>query len=360
MMSIHLMNLVLAVLTLGIWRFWGIVRIRRYAWSHTAFLGDRLEYAGTGGELLRGFLLAMAVILPLAMGSSVAEVFGMTDAWLLGGIWGAKLVAFIFLIGVARHAARRYLASRTIWRGLRFHVTGSPWRWGAIQLGWLAATIATLGLARPWAVAAEARWSLGRLHLGTQPFAFTGTGLQLLRPWIASWLLALLSVALITVVIAEPWARGLADWVMAGMKARWDDRGPEELAATARFLHIGLAVLIAVPLAVPALLFAWYAFAAAAMRWRWQNTWLGGAQFAMPAVTGGKLARLQIGNALISFFSFGLLYPVLVRRNAAFLAGLLWTDRFPDVSAARGVGDGQRSGEGLASALDGGGAGIGI
>jgi len=37
-------NFLLSVITLGIYRFWGKAKFRRYLWSHTALDGDALEY----------------------------------------------------------------------------------------------------------------------------------------------------------------------------------------------------------------------------------------------------------------------------------------------------------------------------
>jgi len=61
--GIFLMNLLWTVLTLGIFRFWAITRIRRYLWSRTRFQGERFEYTGTGGELFIGVLLAILMLI---------------------------------------------------------------------------------------------------------------------------------------------------------------------------------------------------------------------------------------------------------------------------------------------------------
>ena len=62
---IFIKNLLLSIITLGIFRFWGKTRIRRYLWSHTSLAGDRFEYTGTGGELFIGFIIVMVALLEL-------------------------------------------------------------------------------------------------------------------------------------------------------------------------------------------------------------------------------------------------------------------------------------------------------
>ena len=52
-------NLLLTIVTLGIYTFWAKARTRRYLWSHTRFIDDRLEWTGTGLELFVGYVLAV-------------------------------------------------------------------------------------------------------------------------------------------------------------------------------------------------------------------------------------------------------------------------------------------------------------
>src|SRR5271166_1645752 len=56
---------VLLMFTLGIYRFWLTTDIRRYLWSNTEVADESFEYTGTARELLLGFLIAIAVLVPL-------------------------------------------------------------------------------------------------------------------------------------------------------------------------------------------------------------------------------------------------------------------------------------------------------
>ena len=56
---------VLLMVTLGLYRFWLATDIRRFLWANTEIDGESLEYSGTALELLRGFLFAIALILPI-------------------------------------------------------------------------------------------------------------------------------------------------------------------------------------------------------------------------------------------------------------------------------------------------------
>src|SRR5215210_8798059 len=56
---------VLLLVTLGIYRFWLATDVRRFLWSNTEVGGDGLEYIGTARELLLGFLIAIALLVPI-------------------------------------------------------------------------------------------------------------------------------------------------------------------------------------------------------------------------------------------------------------------------------------------------------
>src|SRR5262245_8133707 len=58
----------LLMITLGIYRFWLTTDIRRFLWSNTEIAGEALEYTGTALELLLGFLIAIAVLIPVYAG----------------------------------------------------------------------------------------------------------------------------------------------------------------------------------------------------------------------------------------------------------------------------------------------------
>ncbi len=55
----------LQVVTLGIYRFWLTTDARRFLWANTEIDGDSLEYTGTAIELFLGFLIAIALLVPV-------------------------------------------------------------------------------------------------------------------------------------------------------------------------------------------------------------------------------------------------------------------------------------------------------
>ena len=61
--KIWIVNVLLSIITLGIYRFWGKTRVRRYLTSSFSLHKDRFEYTGHGGELFWGFVKALFLIL---------------------------------------------------------------------------------------------------------------------------------------------------------------------------------------------------------------------------------------------------------------------------------------------------------
>src|SRR5687768_9285017 len=63
--GILLRGSLLQIPTFGFYRFWLITDVRRHLWSHTRISEDSFEYTGRGKELLIGFLIALAILVPV-------------------------------------------------------------------------------------------------------------------------------------------------------------------------------------------------------------------------------------------------------------------------------------------------------
>ncbi len=114
----------LELVTLGFYRFWLTTDIRRHLWSNTQIDGDGAEYTGRGRELLIGFLVALAILVPIYLAYFLAGL----EAEHYKAFASIPLVAFFYLFGqFAIFRARRYRLTRTVWRGVRFWMSGSGW-----------------------------------------------------------------------------------------------------------------------------------------------------------------------------------------------------------------------------------------
>ena len=181
----------LELCTAGFYRFWLATAMRRHLWSNTVVDGDALEYTGRAVELLLGFLFALAILVPfylinflIGIEAERYKVFASTPL----------VLAFYFFYQFAIYRARRYRATRTVWRGTRFWMKGSGWSYAWRANLWGLLVILTLGFALPWREAALERYKMGNTYFGDVPCRFAGTGGELFKRCWGLWLLSFLIV----------------------------------------------------------------------------------------------------------------------------------------------------------------------
>ena len=159
---------VLLAVTLGIYRFWLATDIRRFLWAHTEIDGESLEYTGTAVELLLGFLIAIALLVPIY---AVFFLLTLSMGPIGRAISAMSLPALAFLGQYAIYRARRYRLTRTVFRGVRFHQTGSAVRYAVCAIFWSVLIALTVGLAYPFAQASLERYKLRNTYYGNLPDA---------------------------------------------------------------------------------------------------------------------------------------------------------------------------------------------
>ena len=110
---IWIVNLLLIVLTLGIYLPWAKVRKLKYFYSNTWVGGDALDFHGEPAKMLRGTLIAAGFLIAYSVGSNFSG-------------WAALLaaLAFVALWPALFRSAMRFRLANTSWRGLRFHFAG--------------------------------------------------------------------------------------------------------------------------------------------------------------------------------------------------------------------------------------------
>jgi uncharacterized membrane protein YjgN (DUF898 family) len=201
----------LELMTVGFYRFWLTTDIRRHLWSHTVVDGDGAEYTGRGKELLIGFLIAMAILVPVYLAYFIVGL----EAERLQAFASVPLVIFFYVFTqFAIYRARRYRMTRTVWRGVRFWMTGSGWNYALRASLWSLAVVLTLGIALPWRDAALERYKMQNTHYGDLQGSFAGRGWDFFK---RGWWLWLLTPFALYVFIAAP-------FVYAAFKAvqmRW-------------------------------------------------------------------------------------------------------------------------------------------
>jgi uncharacterized membrane protein YjgN (DUF898 family) len=201
----------LEFITVGFYRFWLATDIRRHLWSNTHVDGDAAEYTGRAKELLIGFLIALAIIVPVYLAYFLAGL----EAERFKAFASFPLLAFFYVFGqFAIYRARRYRLTRTVWRGVRFWMSGSGWAYAGRAVLWALLMALTLGLILPWREAALERYKMRHSYYGDLQGSFEGRGWEFFkRGW---WLWLLTPIAF--------YVFPLAPFVYAAFKAvewRW-------------------------------------------------------------------------------------------------------------------------------------------
>lgn len=163
-------NLVLTLLTFGIYWAWGRTNMRRYLWGKISFLGDRAAYTGTGKELFRGWVMVgvFYVVIVIAI-----NIMTRIHPWL------AILVVpgYIYLFALAVYGGLRYRLSRTTWRETTFGVLRnkeSTKEFVVLCFKGIIFSVLSLGLYSPIFQNEKRRFLTTRSHFGSLIFNYTG------------------------------------------------------------------------------------------------------------------------------------------------------------------------------------------
>lgn len=288
-----IVNFFLAVLTLGIYSFWGTTRVRRYLWNAMSINGkERLQYTGTAMELLSGYFKAMLVLVPLFIVLSWA---GETGHFIIYGIF---LIFFYLLFFCGIYLAMRYRLSRTKWRGIRFSLEGSALEYMKISTVRFFWNFFTLGYKIPESDLLKWQYMTKNMRFGKMPFSFSGSHKDLIF------------VNLVT--LWAPLLPAIAVGMMfAGVAPEEGQVADPAGAAKAGFLGILLAV-IALAGFMGRL---WYRAALRVESMRGLK--LGHVRFKSHA-TGGGYCKLKLVNALIIVFTLGMGKAWAINRNMRF------------------------------------------
>lgn len=186
-------NLLLTLLTLGIYWPWARTARRKYLWQNIDVGGHRLRYHGTGRELLLGYskvALAYLVLIVVPMG------IGQIDQMAGFVAQGVGVLVLLLLIPAAIYGAARYQLSRTSLRGVRFGLDPGAREFWKKFMGGYALTVLSLGFYFPiWQNRLRA-FMLKRMRYGSEPFDYDGADKQAFKIVMKGLLLSVLTLGM--------------------------------------------------------------------------------------------------------------------------------------------------------------------
>lgn len=268
---IWIVNLVLSILTLGIYSAWAKVRTQRYFYGNTRCDGASFAYLADPLSILKGRLIAFALFL----GYILADRF----VPFMRPVLTLVFLAIFPWIMVRGLAFRNHNSS---WRGVRFGFDGKLGEAYRVFVLWPMAGGLTLGLLFPYAVYRQQQFIIGNSRYGVEPFRFEGRAG-------AFYMIALTAIGI-----------GVGGFLVS-------------LLVAAVFAPLSFLAIAAAYLAI---------FAVSNVmitNLRYNNTALG-AHFLQANYRFGSYAMLMLTNTLALGLTFGLFYPWAKVRSARYAA----------------------------------------
>lgn len=179
--KIHIVNLLLTVITFGIYYPWAKAKILKFNYGETEFKGDRFTFHGTGKEMFMGMIKAFLII-----GVLYAIVFGLSylgqstnsPALMIIGILILYIGIFAF-VPLAIVGSLKYRASRSSWRGIHFQYVGTLKSMYNVFLKGFFLTIITFGIYGAWFMVNIFKEIYSNLRWGNIKLSFKGEGNEL-------------------------------------------------------------------------------------------------------------------------------------------------------------------------------------
>ena len=290
--GIWIVNLLLTIVTIGIYSAWAKVRRLQYFYRHTELAGSSFDFHGNAVKILIGRVLAVGMLLvykfSVRLHSPVTLVI---------------VVALLAMMPWLLRNSLRFRLYNTSWRGTRFHFRGSLA--GAYRVfllnGFLA--VITLYLMVPFAHQRLKAYQHGNSWFGRSPFAFGARAGQ----FYAVYLLLLGAMVGFAVIIG---VSGIGGALLASIQSQQRGGHVDPVAFAKAFLFV-YAGLLLLSLSIGPL------FHALITNLIWNNTRLGEHRIEC-RISAPRLIWISVSNLVLVVLTLGLFIPWATVRMARF------------------------------------------
>ncbi|KAF0218618.1 MAG: hypothetical protein FD174_2711 [Geobacteraceae bacterium] len=296
--GIWIVNILLTVLTLGVYSAWAKVRKRRYFYGNTLLDDAPFDYLADPMAIFRGWLIGAALFVGYSLGSRLSPI--------LGSLFGLLFLAAMPWLIVR---SRIFNARNSDHRNIRFNFRANYAEAYEIFLGLAFLVPLSLGLLIPYVVYRQKKFLVENSQYGKTPFIFEGSPKDFYLVFLKAFggfVATVLVVALAAFLISSPFQDTLAALSKGGKM----DQEPIRRAAAAVF---------AVTMIVMA---AFYLFVAVYVNTTLTNLTWNSTRIADNRLESTLRARdmawLYLSNAVAIALSFGLLIPWAAIRIARY------------------------------------------
>ena len=162
--KIWIVNLMLSIVTLGIYSAWAKVRTRQYFYSNTLLMNTPFDYLADPIKILKGRLFALALILIYSFSAVISPM-----------LQGFIMLLFVPLFPWIIIKALKFNLYNSAYRNIRFHFNAEYLKalWVFIALPLFVAL--SVGLAYPYFVRERKKFVLENSAYGSSKFDFSAT-----------------------------------------------------------------------------------------------------------------------------------------------------------------------------------------
>jgi uncharacterized membrane protein YjgN (DUF898 family) len=291
--AIWIVNLLLSIVTLGIYSAWATVRTHRYFYSNTEIAGHRLSYLAEPMQILRGRIIAVLLLASYLIISNFNPIAGLVVILLI-----ALLTPFVICLGV------RFRMRMMAYRNVRFNFKMRFSRAFFIFLILPTIALFTLYLAMPWVLKKIDEFLYENMQYGNKKFKAELAASEYYVAAIISSAIAIVGMLIIGISFATSIGVGEFEFDSKSLSA-----GSIFTLFLFTFMHI--LVIVAV--------MSYYK--AHIRNHVYNNTKIEDVANFESTVKFIPLMALNAGNYLMLILTLGLAIPWVKVRNARFYAG---------------------------------------
>lgn len=288
--GIWITNVLLSIVTLGIYSAWAKVRTKKYFYQNTYVAGRNFDYHATGKQILIGRIIVIAALLVYSFLNAVNPIIGAILAFVLLGFLPYLLVR-----------SAKFNARNSSWSNVRFNFDQPMGYAYKVYLLYPILMALTLYTTQPFWARATNRFGIGGHRLGKSRFTFDS---DVGAFYIASFLAVIIAaVGFVCFFLVASGRAGISPSFDAGVPNFESD-----------------------PIAIFALVILVFFFAAAQVVYRalirnhvFECTKLDDHRFRSTVSAGGLLA-ITLTNLVMVVFSLGLLLPFAQIRMHRYMA----------------------------------------
>lgn len=296
--GIWIVNVLLTILTLGIYSAWAKVRRNRYFYGNTFLAGRSFDYHAKPMQILIGRIIVLVILIVYNVALTVAP-------------FAAIVVVPAFIMFIPWMIARglRFAARVTSYRNVRFDFVGGYW--GAFQtfiLGGILSAI-SLGILAPVASRITMRYLFDHTRYGGKTFLCDPKLSKLYRIW---WLpAAMVFIGLLLLVVLGVALFGATAGILDQADFSDPDNPPLALLGMIYLVFFSLFIVYAI---------AGLLYRAGVRNVSYTTTLFDGKHNLLSDVPRGRYAWIAISNVIVTLLTLGLMRPWAAVRMARFLA----------------------------------------